>query len=74
MIRRVNIHAPAVRLCSLLICTLLVACASSPPPYSAEEPLEEVFSSFEEGCADASTVVLLCEGHECGFFRCRDLD
>jgi hypothetical protein len=22
---------------------------------------------------DASTVVLLCEGRECGFFRCRDL-
>jgi len=36
--------------------------------------MEEVFSSFEEGCADASTVVLLCEGSDCGFFRCRDLD
>jgi uncharacterized lipoprotein (TIGR02269 family) len=35
--------------------------------------LEEAFSSFEEGCAEESTVVLLCEGRECGFFRCSDL-
>jgi uncharacterized lipoprotein (TIGR02269 family) len=67
-------HTPAFRLSSWLLCALLIACASSPQPYPTEEPLEEVFSSFEEGCADASTVVLLCEERECGFFRCRDLD
>jgi uncharacterized lipoprotein (TIGR02269 family) len=72
--RRMNRHSPALRLSSWLLCALLIACAASPHPHSAEEPLEEVFSSFEEGCADPSTVVLLCEGHECGFFRCRDLD
>ena len=74
MIRRVSFHAPTLQLRSLLMCTLLAACASSPPPPSAEEPEEVVFSSFEEGCADESAVVLLCEEHECGFFRCRDLD
>lgn len=72
--RRMNRHIPAIRRSSWLLCALLIACASSPQPHSAEEPLEEVLSSFEEGCADASTMVLLCEGHECGFFRCRDLD
>jgi hypothetical protein len=55
MIRRMNRHAPAIRLSSWLLCALLIACVSSPPPHSAEDPLEEVFSSFEEGCADTST-------------------
>jgi hypothetical protein len=74
MIRRMKCYTPAIRLMSWLLCALLASCVSSPPPHFAEEPSEEVFSSFEEGCADASTVVLLCEEHECGFFRCRDLD
>lgn len=74
MMRRMKRQALAVRLSCWLLCSLLAACASSPPTYAAEEPLEEVYSSFEEGCADPTTVVLLCEGPECGFFRCHELE
>ena len=56
-----------------LLCVLLVACASGPSPHPADEPPEQVFASFEEGCADESAVVLLCNGPECGLFVCRDL-
>ena len=51
----------------------LSACASVPSVREDVEVPEEV-SSFEEGCADERSVVLLCSGDECGFFPCRDLE
>ncbi|WP_309892547.1 TIGR02269 family lipoprotein [Archangium sp.] len=59
-----------------LLCTLLTACAtSSPSLQDVREPPPEVVSSWEEGCADERTVVLLCreDGDECGFFRCQEV-
>ncbi len=57
----------------LLVCALLASCASAPDVREdAETP--EVVSSFEAGCEDARSVVLLCGEGECGFFPCRDVE
>jgi uncharacterized lipoprotein (TIGR02269 family) len=59
----------------LLLAGLLTACATtSPAIHEGSEPAE-VVDSWEEGCEDERTVVLLCreEGDECGFFACRDV-
>ena len=60
-----------------LLCTLLTACAtSSPSLQQAPEPSPEVVSSWEEGCEDERTLVLLCRedgDDECGFFRCQEV-
>ena len=58
---------------TLLLSMLLAACASVPDVPEDEEPLEETVSSFAEGCQDERSVVLLCEGPDCGFFLCRDV-
>ena len=52
---------------------LLMACASTPESAVAEEPAEEVVATFEEGCEEEKSVVLLCSEEECGFFQCRDI-
>lgn len=51
---------------------LLMACASAPDPRHDDEPLEQVVSSFEEGCKQAGSLLLLCGDETCGFFQCRD--
>lgn len=58
-----------------LLCTLLTSCATpSASLHEAHEP-SEVVSSWEEGCEDERSLVLLCqeEGEECGLFRCREV-
>ncbi len=59
----------------LLAGALLVACTTSSASRvtSAEAP-PEVVGSFDEGCADARTLVPVCreESEECGLFRCSE--
>jgi hypothetical protein len=59
----------------LLLLGLLAACATSSPAVHAGEEAPEVVDSWEEGCEDERSLVLLCEeeGEECGFFRCREV-
>lgn len=57
----------------LLLSMLLAACASVPAVPEDEEHFEETVSSFAEGCQDERSVVLLCQGPDCGFFLCRDV-
>lgn len=57
----------------IALAVLLTACASGPDVReSTAEPEPEWVSSYEEGCEDERSVVLLCEEGACGFFRCRD--
>ena len=63
-----------LRKCGLLVLgALLVACASG-PTVREEAQTPEGVASFEEGCADERSVVLLCAESECGFFLCRDVE
>jgi uncharacterized lipoprotein (TIGR02269 family) len=59
----------------LLLVALLTACASSAPAVHEVSEPPEVVSSWEEGCEDERTVILLCreDGEECGFFQCREV-
>jgi uncharacterized lipoprotein (TIGR02269 family) len=59
----------------LLLLGLLAACATSSPVAKEENEAPEVVSSWEEGCEDERSLVLLCrdEGEECGFFLCREV-
>ena len=51
---------------------LLAACATAPPTRHAEEPTEQVVSSFNEGCIQEDSLTLVCSDETCGFFQCRD--
>jgi uncharacterized lipoprotein (TIGR02269 family) len=59
----------------LLLLGFLAACATSSPTVYAGDEVPEVVDSWEEGCEDERSLVLLCreEGEECGFFRCREV-
>jgi len=63
--------------CLLLLVGFLAACASSSPAVQEDGPTPgpEVVASWEEGCEDERSLVLLCqeEGEECGFFRCHEV-
>jgi uncharacterized lipoprotein (TIGR02269 family) len=61
-----------LRRVGVLLSCALVACASTQTLHPGEEPAEEVFSSFEEGCEDERSLVLVCAEEDCGFFQCRD--
>lgn len=51
----------------LALAALLTSCASSPNIHGLTAPPEpEVVSSFEEGCEDERSVILLCEEGACG--------
>ncbi|HEX8436724.1 TIGR02269 family lipoprotein [Archangium sp.] len=66
----------ASKLWRVLLCTLLTACAtSSASLQEGSEPAPEVVESWEEGCEDERSLVLLCRegGEECGFFRCQEV-
>jgi uncharacterized lipoprotein (TIGR02269 family) len=56
----------------LALSLLLAACASVPSARQEEELPEQVVSSFEEGCAQQDSLLLLCGDETCGFFQCRD--
>jgi uncharacterized lipoprotein (TIGR02269 family) len=59
-----------------LLCTWLTSCATpSASVHEAHEPPPEVAASWEEGCEDERSLVLLCQekGEECGLFRCREV-
>lgn len=58
----------------LLWVGLLAACATSGPAVPERSETPEVVASWEEGCEDERSLVLLCreDGEECGFFRCRE--
>jgi Predicted lipoprotein of unknown function (DUF2380) len=59
----------------LLWIGLLVACATSGSAVPESNETPEVVASWEEGCEDEHSLVLLCreDGEECGFFRCREV-
>ncbi len=67
---------PGPRYWLLLLTGLLAACATSSPvgPDALEAP-PEVVDSWQEGCEDPRTLVLLCqeETDECGLFLCREV-
>lgn len=55
---------------------ILASCAAPEPSMREVAEAPEVFSSWEEGCEDARSVVLLCDedgGDECGLFLCREV-
>ncbi|HZH75010.1 MAG TPA: hypothetical protein VEY88_03190 [Archangium sp.] len=58
----------------LLLVGLLAACATSSPIFREADNPPAVVGSWEEGCEDAHSLVLLCreDSDECGFFRCRE--
>ncbi len=63
--------------CWLLILSgLLASCVTlSPSGFDAPQAAPGVFDSWEEGCEDPRTLVLLCQedADECGFFVCREI-
>ena len=67
---------PGARCWLLILSGLLAACATSSPA-EAEVPqaAPEVVESWEEGCEDPRTLVLLCQedSDECGLFVCREV-
>ncbi len=75
-VRRLLTHSEAFMLRPMLglsLSVLLMACASTPESTGAREPAAEMVTSFEEGCDEEKSVVLLCSEEECGFFQCRDI-
>lgn len=64
-----------VKLRSMLLVVLLTACATPSASTDEQQAAPEVVSSWEEGCEDPRTLVLLCreEDGECGFFRCQEV-
>nr|AYM53629.1 lipoprotein [Archangium violaceum] len=62
------------RICLLWV-GLLAACATSSSTVPENNETPEVVASWEAGCEDERSLVLLCreDGEECGFFRCRDV-
>lgn len=64
----------ASRLWLLWLC-FLAACATPSLTVPEESPSPEVVESWEEGCEDERTLVLLCreDAEECGFFHCREV-
>ncbi|MFY0572615.1 TIGR02269 family lipoprotein [Archangium lansingense] len=66
---------PLQTLCLLLVGSLF-ACATPSPVLQGGGPIPEpeVVATWEEGCEDERSLVLLCreEGQECGFFHCHE--
>ncbi|WNG61359.1 TIGR02269 family lipoprotein [Archangium gephyra] len=62
------------RICLLWV-GLLAACATSSSTVTESNETPEVVASWEAGCEDERSLVLLCreDGEECGFFRCREV-
>jgi hypothetical protein len=59
----------------LLLLGALVACATTQPAprESADDEDTGQVVSFGEACAEASSVLVLCSGKQCGVFRCREV-
>lgn len=59
----------------MLLALFLAACATTLPSVHQNDEALEVVDSWEEGCEDERSLVLLCreDGEECGFFRCREV-
>lgn len=53
----------------------LVACATAPISGSEREGIEDegVTVSFDEACEDESSLLALCDGSQCGLYRCREV-
>lgn len=58
----------------LAICAL-AACATTPPFESKSESDsdEGPVVSFDEACAEKSSLLALCAGKQCGVYRCREV-
>src|SRR5688572_16903776 len=59
----------------LLACCLLAACATTRPIESTADGCEvgSEAASFEQLCAEDGTLVVLCDEHQCGAYRCREV-
>jgi uncharacterized lipoprotein (TIGR02269 family) len=59
----------------LLVCSALAACATTSSPWTElpdDDDAGEVVS-FEEACAEDSSLVALCAGERCGLYRCQEV-
>jgi uncharacterized lipoprotein (TIGR02269 family) len=59
----------------LLACWVLAASAAGQPTGSSTESgdEQEQVASFEEACEDEHSLVPLCDGWQCGMYRCREV-
>lgn len=59
----------------VLVCFALAACATTSPS-GIEIPDDDAAGevvSFEEACAEDSSLLALCAGERCGLYRCREV-
>ncbi|WP_224243318.1 SitA6 family polymorphic toxin lipoprotein [Hyalangium gracile] len=59
----------------LLVASVLAACATTQLPVSesADDDDAGEVVSFEEACAEDSSLLVLCDGRQCGVYRCREV-
>ncbi|WP_224245008.1 SitA6 family polymorphic toxin lipoprotein [Hyalangium gracile] len=57
----------------LLLCAGLTACASTQVSLGEEVEEGERVASFEELCAEEESLLPLCDGQQCGLYRCREV-
>jgi uncharacterized lipoprotein (TIGR02269 family) len=59
----------------LLVCCALAACATTSSPWTEipdDDDAGEVVS-FEEACAEDSSLLALCAGERCGLYQCQEV-
>jgi uncharacterized lipoprotein (TIGR02269 family) len=58
-----------------LVIGALMACATTPSSAGGGPGCEEVAEivSFEEACADERSLLALCDGRQCGMYRCQEV-
>jgi hypothetical protein len=57
----------------LSLCLWLTACATSQPSLGGEVEDEGQVAAFEELCAEEESLLPLCDGQQCGLYRCREV-
>lgn len=57
----------------LTLCLWLAACAASQPSLREDVEEEGQVASFEELCAEEESLLPLCDGQQCGLYRCREV-
>jgi uncharacterized lipoprotein (TIGR02269 family) len=72
---RVLMTGPRWRWVWLLLSSALAACATTRSVESESAGCEVAAEavSFEEACAEESSLLALCDGPQCGLFRCREV-
>jgi uncharacterized lipoprotein (TIGR02269 family) len=58
----------------LALCVWLTSCATAQPSWGGEDVGDEgQVASFEELCAEEESLLPLCDGQQCGLYRCREV-